>query len=126
MDLQFFSETVWLIVIIAVLPVLSLFITVKLWGLSKLNKRKNIWLYSAAVASSLIAWPLAMVYLPLSYVGMPILMFLVLLLIAKLTPMRSFGVAAIFTIVFVVLETSVATLLYGAVFPYLTSINVLS
>ena len=112
MDSRTIAGIMWPVIIFLVLPVLSLYIIEKVFRMRKTKKR--VWLYVAAVASSLVAWPLAQIFVPLSYIGMPIVMFLALLHIAKMSPIKSLITSVIFSLTFFAL-TIVAAFAYFSI-----------
>ena len=113
MEPKAIAQFLWPVITIIVLPILSLYIVEKVWRMRKTKKR--IWMYVAAVVSSLIAWPLSLVFIPLSYIGMPLVMFMAMLRIAKLPPIKSLIASVVFSLIFFALTIVCAFVIFGIV-----------
>ena len=113
MDSRTIAGIMWPVIIFLVLPVLSLYIIEKVFRMRKTKKR--VWLYDAAIVAALLAWPLSQIFVPLSYIGTPLVMFLALFHIAKMPPIKSLVAAIVFSLTFLALTIAGALVIFSII-----------
>ena len=106
------TEIIWLIIVNFVMPIASLFVTEQIFRVRKTRKRS--WLYGASVISSIIAWPLSNIFLPLAFISMPIVMYVAFLYIAKQSPGKSIAMAIVFTLLFYVVMSAITIAIFSS------------